>query len=393
MKIIVIGNGAAGISAVESILEHKVENNYEIKIITNEEASVYYRPMLSDYISQPSLPNRFFLHPFAWYEENKIELIQGIPVTEILKEKNQIKLEDGRLLNYDKLLIATGSYNFMPPFEGINLPEVKTLRTLKDAEVIKKMLNPSDHAVVIGGGLLGLELGWQMIKLGLDVTVIEMMDRLLPRQLDPEASALFLEKVKATGMHIITNIGSDSILGDAHVEGVKLSTGEIIDCSYVFISIGIRADVALAQQAGIEVSKGIVVNDQMQTSVENIYAAGDCAEYNGINYGIWPEAVSQGKTAGLNMIGHKATYETLVPFHIYHGMNMRLFSIGDVGSLGEEAYDIIRFEYDDHFEKIFFKDGHIAGGILMGNISKSAKLKNALSHNLTKEAFLESLKG
>lgn len=393
MKIIVIGNGAAGISAVESILENQVDDNYEIKIITNEDASIYYRPMLSDYISQPSLPNRFFLHPFAWYEENKIELIHGIPVIEILKEKNQVKLEDGRLLPYDKLIITTGSYNFIPPFEGVNLPEVKSLRTLKDAEIIKKMIRPSNHAVVIGGGLLGLELGWQMIKLGLKVTVVEMMERLLPRQLDPEASALFLEKVKETGMHIITGIGTDSILGNQHVEGVKLSNGDIINCDYVFVSIGIRADVALAQQAGLNIGKGIIVNDQMQTSIENIYAAGDCAEHKGINYGIWPEAVSQGKIAGLNIVGHKTSYESLVPFHIYHGMNMRLFSIGDVGSLGEQSYEVIRFEYDDHFEKIFFKDGMITGGILMGNISKSAKLKNALSHKLSKEAFLESLKG
>ncbi|MBF4693536.1 NAD(P)/FAD-dependent oxidoreductase [Fusibacter ferrireducens] len=393
MKIIVIGNGAAGISAVESILENQVDNAYEIKIITSEEASIYYRPMLSDYISQSALPNRFFLHPYAWYEENNIELICGMTVTEILKAQNQVKLKDNRLLSYDKLILATGSYNFIPPLEGVHLPEVKSLRTLKDAEHIKKMVQPSKHAVVVGGGLLGLELGWQMIQLGLKVTVVEMMERLLPKQLDPEASALFLEKVKETGMHIVTGLGTNSILGTEHVEGVKLSNDEIIPCDYVLFSIGIRADVALAQQAGLDIDKGIIVNDQMQTSVENIYAAGDCAEYLGINYAIWPEAVSQGKTAGLNAIGQKASYDVLVPFHIYHGMNMRLFSIGDVGRLGETAYDIVRFKKDDHFEKFFFKEGIITGGILMGNISKSAKLKNALAHKLTKEAFLESIKG
>ncbi|GAU77104.1 NAD(P)/FAD-dependent oxidoreductase [Fusibacter sp. 3D3] len=392
MKVIVIGNGAAGISAVESLIENQVDTHYDIKIITNEDASIYYRPMLSDYISQSALPNRFFLHPFAWYEENKIELIHGIPVVEILKAKKQIKLQDDRFLPYDKLIIATGSYNFIPPLEGVALPEVKSLRTLKDAEFIKKMVKPSKHAVVIGGGLLGLELGWQMIKLGLKVTVIEMMERLLPRQLDAEASGLFLEKVEATGMQIITGVGTDSILGDHHVEGIRLSNGKTITCDYVFISIGIKADIALAEQAGLEVGKGITVNAQMQTSDANIYAAGDCAEYDGINYGIWPEAVLQGKTAGLNIANQKTSYETLVPFNIYHGMNMRLFSIGDVGSLGEKAYEIIRFEYDDHFEKIFFKEGIITGGILIGNISKSAKLKSALFHKLTKEAFLESLK-
>ena len=393
MKIIIIGNGAAGISAAESILENKGNTHLEIKMITTEDASIYYRPMLSDYISQPSLPNRFFLHPFAWYEENSISLIHGVAVTEINRDKKQVTLDNGQAHAYDKLVIATGSYNFIPPFKGADLPEVKSLRTLKDAETIKAMIEPSKHALVIGGGLLGLELGWQMIQLGLKVTVIEMMERLLPRQLDPEASALFLKKVEATGMTVMTGVGTDSILGDTHVEGIKLSTGEIVKGDYVFISIGIRADVTLAQKSGLTINRGIVVDEHMRTSDPDVFAAGDCAEYEAINFAIWPEAVSQGKVAGMNLVGKDSTYETLVPFNIYHGMNMRLFSIGDVGSQGEEAYEILRFEDGDHFEKIFFKDNVITGGILLGNISKSAKLKNALLKKFDKEAYLKSIEG
>lgn len=233
--------------------------------------------------------------------------------------------------------------------------------------------------MIIGGGLLGLELGWQLRKLNIEVSVIEMMQRLLPRQLDEEASVLFEESVKATGIKVIKGVQTQEIVGEPKAEGVMLTTGEVIKGDLIIFSIGIRADVQLAKNAGLTTDRGIIVNDFMQTSVKNIYAAGDCAEYSGINYAIWPEAVEQGKVAGLNAIGSKTVYEPVVPFNIYHGMNLRLFSMGDVGGNPVNQYEVHRVGEIEHFEKYYYVNDHLVGGILMGNISKSGKLKKASS--------------
>jgi NAD(P)H-nitrite reductase large subunit len=257
---------------------------------------------------------------------------------------------------------------------------------LADADAIRSQLAKGKKAVVIGGGLLGLELGWQLLQAGLDVSVVEMMDRLLPRQLDHEASALFLEKVLATGMKILTGVGTKSIEGSGNTAtGVKLETGEILPADLVFISIGIRADIKLAQTADLKTNRGILVNSNMETSSADIYACGDCAEFDGINYAIWPEALAQGKTAGLSAIGIHQPYETVIPFNIYHGMNLRLFSMGDV-SEGEDV--TVKQNGDmEAYEKYFFKNGKIVGGILLGNIAKSSKLKKAIADGVLEEAF------
>lgn len=270
---------------------------------------------------------------------------------------------------------------------GSKKENVFDLRTYEDANIIKEKAKDAKSAVIIGGGLLGLELGWQLRKLNIEVSVIEMMQRLLPRQLDEEASVLFEESVKATGIKVIKGVQTQEIVGEPKAEGVMLTTGEVIKGDLIIFSIGIRADVQLAKNAGLTTDRGIIVNDFMQTSVKNIYAAGDCAEYSGINYAIWPEAVEQGKVAGLNAIGSKTVYEPVVPFNIYHGMNLRLFSMGDVGGNPANQYEVHRVGEIEHFEKYYYVNDHLVGGILMGNISKSGKLKKGIISRMTRAEF------
>ena len=373
-KVVIIGNGAAGISAAEAIISQK--SLVEVTMITNENTNAYYRPMLSEYLSMETLPNRFFLHDDAWYASEGIQLKKNVQVDKIDAIAKRIITNDGELISYDKLILATGSYNFMPPLPGADLQNVHNLRTLSDAEKIRASLAKGKKAIIIGGGLLGLELGWQLIQAGLDVSVVEMMDRLLPRQLDHEASHLFLNKVLATGMKILTGVGTKSIEGEHKVQSVLLDNGQRLDADLVFISIGIRADVALAQTADLKINRGILVDSNMQTSNPDIFACGDCAEFEGINYAIWPEALAQGKTAGLSCIGIHQPYETVIPFNIYHGMNMRLFSMGDVSD--NEGVTVINAGNEEAYEKYFFRKDIIVGGILIGNISKSPKLKKAI---------------
>lgn len=384
-KIVIIGNGAAGNAALEEIISKDKTNN--ITVITTESTPIYYRPMLSEYLSEPEVPKRFYLHDQNWYDEHAVKVHYQMEVQKIDPSSQSIMLPNDVELKYDKLILCTGSRNFIPPLPGVKLGGVMDLRTLSDADLIKYKATHARKAVIIGGGLLGLEIGWQLRKLNISVTVVEMMDRLLPRQLDAEASVIFEEKVAATGIEVIKGVQTLELVGQEWVEGVKLSNGETIEADFVIVSIGIRADVTLAKEAGLNINRGIVVDDFMQTSVKNIYAAGDCAEHNNINYAIWPEAIEQGKIAGLNALGIRSVYEPVVPFNIYHGMNMRLFSIGDVGGDPAKSYTIDHFKAEDHFEKFFYVDDIIVGGILIGNIAKSSKLKKAVASGMKKGTF------
>lgn len=384
-KIIIIGNGAAGNYALEEIINQSAI--FDITVITTESAPSYFRPMLSEYISVSEVPNRFYLHDQAWYDAKGINILYQTQVKSIDTSNQSIVLEDDKTLDYDRLILCTGSKNFIPPMPGSKKDNVVDLRTLSDAEIIKHKAKTAKQVVIIGGGLLGLELGWQLRKLNIDVTVVEMMQRLLPRQLDEEASTIFEEKVSATGIKVIKGVQTQEIVGNDSATGVLLSTGEVLEADLVVFSIGIRADVTLAKNAGITIDRGIQVDDFMQTSAKNVYAAGDCVEFAGMNYAIWPEAVEQGKVAGLNAAGVKAVYKPVVPFNIYHGMDMRLFSIGDVGGNPANAYTVQREGDANHFEKYFYVDDVLVGGILMGNIAKSGKLKKAVVDGLTRESF------
>lgn len=384
-KIIIIGNGAAGISAAEEIRNNNKE--VEVTIITDESTVAYYRPMLSEYISEEEVPKRFYLHTEEWYEEQDIKLLMNTKVDDIDPTNQKVQISTGKALDYDKLILATGSYNFIPPMAGTEKSNVMSLRTLKDADEIKAKVMTPKKVVIIGGGLLGLELGWQLIKLDCDVTVVEMMERLLPRQLDLEASKIFESKVLQTGIKVIKGVKTTALKGDANVTSVQLDNGVELSCDLLLCSIGIRAHTELASKADIEVNKGILVNEFMQTSNPNIYAAGDCVEYEGINYGIWPEATAQGKIAGKNVIGIEEAYETVLPFNIYSGMNMRLFSIGDVGSNPDKHYETINVGDSDNYETYYFEKGVFVGGVLIGDIKKSVRLKKALANKLPIDEF------
>lgn len=384
--ILIIGNGAAGNAALEAIIPHL--NRLTVTVITNESTPIYYRPMLSEYISEPEIPKRFFLHDDAWYHSNAIDIRYNHTVTYIDAKSRIVTFDNNETLAYDRLILCAGSKNFIPPLPGAQLENVADLRTLSDANMLKQQAETAKSAVIIGGGLLGLELGWQLKKLNIDVTVVEMMPRLLPRQLDEEASQLFEEKVLATGIKILKGVQTQEILGTKNVEGVKLATGDVIEADLAIFSVGIRADVTLAKTASLDIDRGIIVDSKMRTSDPYIYAAGDCVEFEKQNYAIWPEAIAQGRIAGQNAIGIDSDYEPVVPFNIYHGMGLRLFSIGDVGCNPDAVYDILSHKEPDAFEKIFLLEDRVVGGILLSNIAKSNVLKKAVRDGYSKAQYL-----
>ncbi|MCT4618518.1 MAG: FAD-dependent oxidoreductase [Marinisporobacter sp.] len=390
-KIIIIGNNAAGVSAAEAIRERNKVCNVEI--ISNENIPGYYRPSISKSLLHEIEDHEFYLKPLDWYKENDIELTLNTEVANLKKDTKTIILSNGEEKSYDQLIIATGSHCFMPPIEGNEKSGVFTLRSFDDAKNIKKYAKNIKRAVVVGGGILGLEIGWELTNLGLDLTIIELSNRLLPRQLDEKGSCILEAAIAKQNIKVIKNTLAGSILGDKKVTGVKTKDGEIIECDMVIVSAGIRANKYLAEKAGILTNKGIVVDESMKTSEENIFAAGDVAEFDSINYGIWPEAIEQGKIAGANAVGDPLYYENITPSNVFGGMDINIFSIGDLGRDSEKTYETIELHNSDKdiYQKMYFLNNVFVGGILIGDTTKSVKMMEGIDKRSSLSTMMKIL--
>lgn len=416
-KFVVIGNGAAGFYAAEAI--RKRNPKAKIQILSKEKALAYYRPQLSDYISSSIPDEEFYIAPEKWYEDNKVEQLLGVWVSSIKPENKKILLSDGTELFYDKLILANGSHNFMPPVKvacdalktatgdliltSSNYSKVDgvfTLRELEDADNIKDYLSISKKALIIGGGLLGLEAAWEMKKIGLEVTVVEFASRLLPRQLDNEGASLLKSIADKSGIELILGDSVEEIIADScilsennvkgKVIGVKLKSGKTLDTDVILFSVGIRPNKELAEQAGIKCDKGIIVNHKMETNIKDIYACGDVAELNCIVYGNWPAAIEMGKIAGANAVGDSLEFEGFVSSTIFKALDAEIFSAGTI-NFDDTSLQQLGFKDNSKglYKKLFFKNGKLAGGILIGDTSKSAKVITGIQNEATVQELVK----
>jgi flavorubredoxin/NADPH-dependent 2,4-dienoyl-CoA reductase/sulfur reductase-like enzyme/rubredoxin len=376
-KYLIIGNGISGYYAADSIRKRNAEA--DIQMLSSEKVLTYYRPQLSDYISKDIADKKFFVSPEEWYDKNNIKVNLGVRVEKINKDNNTITLDNGSELSYDKLILATGASNFLPPIKGFEKKGVFVLRDVEDATKIKEELKHAKNAVIVGGGLLGLEAAWEMKNAGMNVTVVELAPHLLSMQLDEEGSVLFEKTVSESGITALIGESADEILGDGSVTGLKLKSGKIVDADIILFSVGIRPNLKLAKEAGIAVNKGIIVNEKMETTISDIYACGDNAELNGRIYGTWPAASEMGKTAGANAAGEEATFKDFVSSVVFNAMNSQIFSVGDVKPAGGNVEVLSSVNVEKRvYKKLFFKDKKLVGGILMGDTKRSVRLMKAV---------------
>lgn len=385
---VILGNGAAGLSAAKAIRER--DKTGSVIMISNEAYPTYNRPMLTKSMVAELDAKEILVEPEAWYQENNIHLLLEKEVTGIHTDKKEITLSDGTALKYTKLIYALGSECFVPPIPGTDKPEVVAIRRMSDIEKIEAMLYRVQNVVVIGGGVLGLEAAWELKKSRKQVVVLEAVPQIMGRQLDEGASQMLTDISRSNGIDIHAGVQIASIEGESSVTGVKLADGREFPAELVIVSAGVRANVGAAKNAGLDINRGIVVNADMSTSDENIFACGDCAEYEGINYAIWPQALEQGKVAGANAAGDALTYTTVSAGLSFHGMNTGLYAIGDNGKNPNLIYRTVEFKDmgRKQYEKYYFLNNRLCGAILIGDTSKMAFVTEAVEQKKTfKEMF------
>jgi len=363
-KFVIIGGGVAALSAAEAIRERN--KTASITMITDEPVLPYYRPMLSDYLGEEIKGERLFIHDLAWYREKRIEVLTGQAVTKLDTAAKQVATESGTEIGFDKLIIATGARSNVPPIKGADIPGVYTMRSLEDARRLKEALNKAKKAVVIGGGVLGLEAVEEMVSLGIEVAVVEYNERLMPRQLDPEASARLQSLMEAKGISLQLGVSTEEIIGKDAVESVRLSSGQVLPADVVLLSTGVKPNVELAKEAGLEVQQGIVVDKQMRTSVDGIYAVGDVAQFGERVIGLWPVSMEMGRIAGAAAAGEWVEFKMPTLSTMLAAFDREIFSIGDVNWPDDQVRTVV---VDDppanYFKKSYLKDGVLVGEIVI----------------------------
>jgi nitrite reductase (NADH) large subunit len=379
MTFVIIGNGVAGITAARYLSEAGAE----VEVYAQEAHHYYPRPRLQKFLAGEIELEELPLYPPAWYEKRGISVHLGIEVVELDPRAKRIALaactersrSNGRQVPYDRLLLATGSRPFVLPIEGVDKGGVFTYRTIEDALAIKRWACPelgrraegAERAVIVGGGLLGLEAARALTELGLGVIVLERGPYPLQRQLDAEGGALLRELIAAMGIEVVLEASSQAILGDGQATGVLLEDGRRIEGELILISAGVRCNVRLAQEAGLEVNRGVVVDEHLCTSAEDIYAAGDVAEFQGQVYGIIPACLEQAKVAALNMLGEGVAYEGTIPSNTLQVVGIDCTSIGVIHPPEDEGYQEFRKAEGGVYKKLVLKDGRLVGAILLGN--------------------------
>jgi nitrite reductase (NADH) large subunit len=352
-----------------------------VSVFTDEEYLYYPRPSLYSVLSGRIQPQQIISPPEQWYANQGIKVALRKKVTKVDASNRSITFEDGTKIAYDKLLLANGAYPFIPPVKGAEKKGVFVLRTLDHALAIRQYAGKTRNAVVIGGGLLGLEFAASLRKLGQAVNVLEVSPRLLPNQLDEDGSSVFQKKIENMGINIMLNVRTNEILGEENVSGVSLSDGRTLPGDLILFSAGIRSNIELAREAGIKVNRGIVVDGNLQTSLSDIYAAGDAAEFREKVYGIIPAAEEQARIAATNMIGlDKHEYQGTMPSSTVKIAGIDLTCIGTIIPQNSQQEEIKKLDAErGSYKKIVLQEGRIIGAIILGDVGSVAPIKRLIA--------------
>ena len=368
-RLVVVGNGMAGMACLEQILKYSPQ--FAVTVFGDETHVNYNRVLLSSVLAGEKTADDIVINPLEWYQKHGIDLRVGVRIVDVDPDAKTVTGNDGSVTPYDILLLATGSNAWMPRIDGLDKDGVFAFRTLDDTRELIRRSSDSTRAVVIGGGLLGLEAARGLQAHGCQVTVLHLMPTLMERQLDPDGGAYLLGKMEELGIRVLLGRTTTAVLGNGHVEGVALSDDTCLDADLVVVAAGIRPNVELAYKAGVAVNRGIVVNDYMETSAPDVFAVGECVEHRSICYGLVAPLFEQGKVLAATITGNKGpTYTGTVQAAKLKIMGVDVFSAGDWSEQNSEPV-----RYEDRalgvYKKLTLRDGKLAGVILVGDTSDS----------------------
>ncbi|WP_422660668.1 nitrite reductase large subunit NirB [Paenibacillus sp. EC2-1] len=376
-KLVVVGNGMAGISTVEQII--KLGGAYNITVFGSEPHPNYNRIMLSYVLEGSKTVDDIVLNDWNWYKENDITLYTGTTVTKIDEENKVVVAENGLEVPYDRVIIATGSNQFILPVPGSDKKGVVGFRDIADCSQMLAAAKLYKKAAVIGGGLLGLEAAKGLVNLGMDVTVIHLMNDLMERQLDHQASAMLQAELESQGIKFAMGKQTVELLGEDRVTGLRFSDGTELEAGFVVMAVGIKPNVDVAQASGIEVNRGIVVDDYLQTSMANVYAVGECDEHRGVCYGLVAPLFEQGMVLAKHLCGvDTMPYEGSVVSTKLKISGVDVFSAGEFIEGPEHTVIVAKDEWKKTYKKILLKDNVIVGAVLFGDVTESAALQKLI---------------
>jgi nitrite reductase (NADH) large subunit len=395
-RLIVIGNGVAGVTTARYVAES--DPSIDISIYSQEPYPYYPRPRLIDLLAGKVRAEEMAFYPPDWYEQREIHTALDRRAIEVDPRGQRVVFDDGSSEAYDRLLLATGAHSWIPPIDGADTDGVFSLRTIADALAILQRLSETQRAVVLGGGLLGLDTSAALRARGVDVSVVEMLPWLLPRQLDQEGAAVLERAIEGNGIEIITGDLCTRIDGPDRVRRIHLKSGSRIDAEMVIVSAGVRPNIELAKKAGLACNRGVRVDDRLQTSDPHIYAVGDVTEFGPVLWCIIPAALSQARVAAAQIVadlqGKSASllYEDIVPSTTLKVTGIDLTSIGEVNPDGEGYTELRQVsEEESIYRKLVLKNGRIVGAILLGDRSDIGAVNRLISREIDVSQYVDKL--
>ena len=374
-KYIIIGNGVAGTTAAENIRRN--DSNGDITLVSVEDLPYYYRVRLPEVLSRSIAESELIAKKKDWYNEKKISLKLNTEIIQANSAEKTVLTADGATFDFDSLLLANGSHPFIPPIKGVGKKGVFTLHTINDIRIISQYAEKVNEIVLIGGGLLGLEAAYALHKLGKKITVIEFFPRLLPRQLDIEGAARLQHFFENLDFTFRLGATTREIKGVEGVEQVILKDEDSLAAEMVIISAGVRPNLELAKMLSLETDKGVIVDKYLQTSLPDIYAAGDVIEFNSRTFGIWPAALEQGKIAGTNISGGSAVYEGTTLSNILKVAGIDLASAGEIDE--DNKYESKIVTTDTIYKKAIIDNNRVIGCIMLGDRKNFNRISKAIS--------------
>ena len=388
--LVIVGNGMAAARLVEE-LSKRALGRYSIAVIGEEPQLAYNRVLLSSVLAKEVSHGDIELKPAKWWRDRGVTLLYGQSVASIDADIRRVRLANGATLPFTQLVLATGSRPIRLNAPGMDLPGVMTFRDLGDVAAIEAAAANKAKVVVIGGGLLGLEAAYGVVKAGAQVSVIHLMDRLMERQLDARASEMLRAQMMSKGIPVHLNAETAGIRGDKQVRSVLLKDGRELEADLLVVAAGIRPNVDLARTAGLDIGRGIVVDDHMQTSKAGIHAIGECAEHRGIAYGLVEPAYEQARILAMRLSGDTGNYPGSVLATNLKVSGVNVFSAGDfLGATGTEPI-VLSDPGLGTYKKLVIADNRLVGAVLFGDTADGLWYLELIRTGVSIDTFRDDL--